>query len=62
MCGQLSMLVSLHLCGLLLPTALTSACVLLPVTREVAFVTCCLCRAHPLGVAHRHQSAYGIAS
>jgi hypothetical protein len=28
--------------GTLLPAALTSACVLLPVPREVAFVTCCL--------------------
>ena len=34
----------------------------LPVAWEVALVTCCLRRAHPLGVARRLQSACGVAS
>lgn len=50
------------LAGIVLPAALTSACVLLPVPREVAFVTCCLRRAHPSGVARRLKSACGVAS
>jgi hypothetical protein len=37
MCGRLQALVSLHSCRHLLPAALTSACVLVPVAREVAF-------------------------
>jgi hypothetical protein len=48
--------------GTLLPAGVTSACMLLPVPREVAFVTCCLRRAHPSGVARRLQSARGVAS
>ena len=48
--------------GIVLPAALTSACVMLPVPREVAFVTCCLRRAHPSGVARRLKSACGVAS
>jgi hypothetical protein len=48
--------------GTSLPAALTSACVLLPVPREVAFVTCCLRRARPLGMARRLKSARGVAS
>ena len=42
MCGRLPTLVSLHSCGHLLPATLTSACVLLPVAWEVAFITCWL--------------------
>lgn len=37
MCGRLQAPVSLHSCWHLLPAALTSACALLPVAREVAF-------------------------
>lgn len=62
MCGRLPAPVSLHSCGHPLPASLTSACVLLPVAREVAFITCCLRRAHPLGVPRRLESARGVAS
>lgn len=50
-------------CGHLLLAAVTSACVLLLVIpREVTFVTCCLRRAHPMGMAHQLQSARRVAS
>ena len=62
MCDRPPAPVSLHSCGHLLPATLTSACVLLPVAWEVAFVTCWLRRAHPLGVPRRLKSARGIAS
>ena len=40
-------------CVGIMPTPWTSACVLLPVLREVAFATSCLRSAHLLGVAFR---------
>jgi hypothetical protein len=60
--GQLPMPVSLQSCGHVLTAASISACVLLSIPQEVAFVSRCLCQAHPLGVAHRLQSACGVAS
>lgn len=49
-------------CAGLVPAPLTSACVLLPVHREVAFATCCLCCVLPLGVTRWLVSACGVAS
>ena len=61
MCSRFPVLVSLHSCRHLLPVALTRACVLLPIAREVYFVTCWLRRAHPLGVPPRLKSTHGVA-
>ena len=43
------------------PAPLKSACVLLPVMREVDVCTCCLRRVRPLGVLRRPDSFTGDA-
>lgn len=51
----------LYLCEHLLPVALKSACVPLPIPCEVGFDTCCLRRTHPSSVARRSYNTCGVA-
>jgi|MudIll2142460700_1097286.scaffolds.fasta_scaffold22446_2 hypothetical protein len=61
LCGRLPAPCPFNRAGTV-PAPLTSACVMLPVRREVGFRTCCLRRACPPGTTRRPLSARGVAS